>query len=180
MSSDSDNTDDPDKPARKKQPSSPKVDQREATPDAQHHDDGPDARGRFAGAAPGRSSARTRGVVVEVLARHQSERSRPSEGRWFFSYRIEIRNEGTQSVQLMSRRWLIRDAEGREEEVRGPGVIGEQPLLAPGESFIYCSGCPLETPLGSMSGHFEMVGEDGVEFLAEVARFDLTEPYAIN
>ena len=126
------------------------------------------------------SVARTRGVLVEVRARYLPERSSPAEGRWLFAYTIRITNEGDTRVQLMSRHWVITDANGRVEEVRGPGVVGEQPVLAPGGSFEYTSGCPLSTPFGSMRGTYHMVTAEGDGFEAEVAPFALTEPHALH
>ena len=126
------------------------------------------------------SEATTQDVVVSVQASFIPERSQPVEGRWFFSYRIRIANHGDESVKLLNRHWIITDALGQVEEVRGPGVVGKQPLLAPGESFEYTSFCPLPTPFGTMEGSYEMVTEDGDRFHAEIARFTLTEPLAIN
>ena len=116
---------------------------------------------------------------VQVTARYSSEHSRPNDGKWFFLYTIVITNEGTDTVQLISRHWIITDAENRVEEVRGLGVIGQQPILEPGESFEYTSGCPLTTPFGSMSGSYQMKRADGGTFDIEVAPFALTEPYTI-
>ena len=126
------------------------------------------------------SVARTHGVLVEVRARYLPERSSPAEGRWMFAYTIRITNEGDTRVQLMSRHWIITDANGRVEEVRGPGVVGEQPVLSPGTSFEYTSGCPLSTPFGSMRGTYHMVTAEGDGFEAEVAPFALTEPHALH
>jgi ApaG protein len=126
------------------------------------------------------STARTRGIKVEVAARYLPERSNPAERRWLFAYRIRITNEGDETVQLVSRHWIITDANGREEEVRGPGVVGEQPVLEAGRSYEYTSGCPLPTPFGSMRGTYQMVTQDGVGFDAEIAPFALTEPTSIH
>jgi len=126
------------------------------------------------------SEATTQDVVVSVQASFIPERSQPAEGRWFFSYRIRIANHGHESVKLLNRHWIITDALGQVEEVRGPGVVGKQPLLAPGESFEYTSFCPLPTPFGTMEGSYEMVTEGGANFHAEIAPFTLTEPLAIN
>jgi ApaG protein len=128
----------------------------------------------------GDSSAVTRGILVEVQSRYVAERSRPLMNEFFFAYTIRISNQGGDTVQLVSREWLITDAEGHVEEVRGPGVVGEQPVLAPGEAFEYTSACPLTTPFGSMRGTYQMVTEGGDRFDAEIARFELAEPYAIN
>ena len=126
------------------------------------------------------SLASTEGILVEVESSFVPERSQPEQGRWFFAYRVRITNQGTDRVQLVSRHWIIADAHGSVEEVRGPGVVGEQPVLAPGESFEYTSFCPLETPFGSMRGTYEMMRRDGSRFDAEIAPFALAEPHAIN
>lgn len=128
----------------------------------------------------GNSEALTRGVRVNVSSEYVAERSRPLMNEYFFAYTIRIENQGRETVQLVSRHWQIRDAEGREEEVRGLGVVGEQPVLSPGEAFEYTSACPLGTPFGSMRGTYQMVTEGGERFDAEIAAFDLAEPYAIN
>ena len=127
-----------------------------------------------------RSEATTNGVSVSVEASYSPEHSAPEKSRWFFLYTITIANEGDQTVQLISRYWRITDATGELEEVRGPGVVGEQPVLNPGESFEYTSGCPLSTPFGSMEGTYEIVAEDQSSFDAEVARFELREEMAIH
>jgi ApaG protein len=126
------------------------------------------------------SEATTRGVVVKVYASYVPERSRPAEGRWFFSYRIHISNRGKEAVQLLNRHWVITDAHGVVEEVRGPGVIGEQPHLSPGESFEYTSFCPLATPFGTMEGSYELITDDGERFWAKIGLFTLSQPLAVN
>lgn len=126
------------------------------------------------------SRAVTQGLCVEVKARYSPEHSQPEANQWFFLYTIRISNEGSETCQLVSRYWIIRDATGRIEEVRGDGVVGEQPVLEPGESFEYTSGCPLSTPFGSMEGTYQMLTESGGSFDAEIARFDLREPRAIH
>ncbi|HXZ86042.1 MAG TPA: Co2+/Mg2+ efflux protein ApaG [Myxococcota bacterium] len=126
------------------------------------------------------SEAVTRGIRVAVRSRYVPERSRPLMNEFFFAYTIRISNEGGERVQLLSRAWLIEDAEGRIEEVRGPGVVGEQPVLAPGEAFEYTSACPLGTPFGSMRGSYQMVTEGGERFDAQIARFQLAEPHSIH
>jgi len=126
------------------------------------------------------SEATTREIEVTVRSSYVAERSQPVEGRWFFSYRIRISNRGPVPVQLLNRHWVITDPHGRVEEVRGPGVIGEQPLLPPGESFEYTSFCPLGTPFGTMEGSYEMVTEDGERFWANIGRFTLSQPLAVN
>ncbi|HSO24752.1 MAG TPA: Co2+/Mg2+ efflux protein ApaG [Chondromyces sp.] len=126
------------------------------------------------------STATTRGVKVTVRSSYVAERSQPAAGRWFFAYRIRITNRGTVPVRLLNRHWVITDAHGEVEEVRGPGVVGEQPTLAPGESFEYTSFCPLPTPFGTMEGSYEMVTADGERFWADIGRFTLSEPLAVN
>lgn len=128
----------------------------------------------------GSSEALTRGIRVSVSSKYVAERSRPLMNEYFFAYTIRISNEGRETAQLVSRAWLITDAEGHVEEVRGPGVVGEQPVLGPGEAFEYTSACPLSTPFGSMRGTYQMVTEKGERFDAEIAAFELAEPYAIN
>lgn len=123
------------------------------------------------------SEAVTHNVRVRVRAQYDPTRSNPSANQWFFLYTIEISNEGRQTVQLLSRHWIITDANGQVEEVRGLGVVGEQPVLAPGERFEYTSGCPLKTPFGSMRGTYQMVSENDERLAVEVAQFVLTEPY---
>jgi ApaG protein len=126
------------------------------------------------------SEAVTQGVRVRVKSTFDPERSRPSQNEWFFLYTIRISNEGRDTVQLLTRHWIITDATGHVEEVRGPGVVGEQPILAPGDAFEYTSGCPLSTPFGTMRGTYQMVKRDGERFDAEVAEFELSEPYTVH
>jgi len=126
------------------------------------------------------SEAETRGIHVRVDSRFESERSDPDSGNWFFSYTVRIRNVGQETVQLISRHWIITDGDGRTEEVRGPGVVGQQPVLQPGQSFQYTSGCPLGTSFGTMHGSYQMVTRSGESFDAEIAPFALGLPYAIN
>jgi ApaG protein len=127
-----------------------------------------------------RSEAVTRGIRVVVESQFEAERSAPDEGQWFFSYRVRIANEGEHVAQLLSRHWIITDGDGREQEVRGPGVVGEQPVLEPGEAFEYTSGCPLQTPVGSMRGTYRMVAPGGEAFDAVIAPFGLGEPRVVN
>jgi len=124
---------------------------------------------------PTRSEALTRGVRVSVTARYSPEYSDQSRRKWFFLYTIRITNEGSRTVQLLNRHWIITDANGEVEEVRGPGVVGQQPVLKQGESFEYTSGCPLETAFGSMQGSYEMQVDGGETFNANVAGFALRE-----
>lgn len=126
------------------------------------------------------SEAITNNVRVEVESQYAPERSQPFESEWFFLYTIRITNEGHTTVQLLSRHWIITDAIGKVEEVRGPGVVGEQPVLGPGESFQYTSGCPLKTSSGVMRGTYQMVTEDGDHFDVEIAPFALHEPYTVH
>ena len=126
------------------------------------------------------SEAITRGVVVHVESTYIPERSDPFGDRWFFAYRIRISNGGDEAVQLINRHWIITDANGRVEEVKGPGVVGQQPILEPGESFEYTSFCPLETPFGTMQGSYQMTSESGESFDAEIAEFSLSEPMTVN
>ena len=126
------------------------------------------------------SEAVTNNVRVEVESQYAPERSQPFEHQWFFYYTVRISNEGDDTVQLLSRHWIIRDATGHTEEVKGPGVVGEQPTLAPGESFQYTSGCPLPTSTGVMHGTYQMVAENGDHFDVEIAPFALHEPYTVH
>ena len=105
--------------------------------------------------------AQTGSMVVRVAVSYLAEQSAPSSGRWFWSYHVRIENDGDKPMQLLSRHWIIRDSRGNVSEVRGEGVVGEMPLIMPGASFDYVSGCPLPTPTGAMKGSYRMVGEDG-------------------
>ena len=127
------------------------------------------------------SEALTEGIRVRVSARYSPDHSQPSQRRWLFTYTVRIDNEGDDTVQLISRRWLITDAKGRVEEVEGPGVVGVQPTLPPGETFEYTSFCPLPTAFGTMEGAYQMVRTDsGDTFEATIAPFALSTPYAVN
>jgi ApaG protein len=126
------------------------------------------------------SEAVTRGIRIRVQSCYVPERSRPEDQEWFFAYRVRITNEGTETAQLVSRHWIITDANGHEEQVTGPGVVGKQPVLGPGESFEYTSFCPLPTAFGTMHGTYQMVTVSGERFDAEVAAFTLAEPHAIH
>ena len=127
------------------------------------------------------SDTTTRGVRILVRPRFIPEQSDPDNGQWLFAYHITIRNMGEQTVQLVSRHWVITNGEGRVEEVRGPGVVGYQPVLKPGEEFEYTSGCPLTTPVGTMHGEFNMVVQDsGETFDARIEPFRLAVPKALN
>lgn len=124
------------------------------------------------------SEATTQQIRVEVMSRHSPENSRP--GEWVFEYTVRITNLGRETVQLLSRHWIISDALDRIREIEGPGVIGEQPVLAAGASFKYSSWCPLKTPTGSMRGTYQMVRADGSHFDIEIAPFALRAPYTVQ
>src|SRR4029450_8536936 len=115
----------------------------------------------------------TRGVRVEVTPRYEKEQSDPERNYYFFSYHVTITNEGEERVQLMSRHWIITNGAGQVEEVKGPGVVGEQPILEQDESFVYTSFCPLKTPTGTMEGSYQMVTRTGESFEAKIPRFSL-------
>jgi ApaG protein len=117
---------------------------------------------------------------VQVRSTYVPERSSPVEHHYFFAYRVRISNEGGEAVQLVSREWIITDADGRVERVKGPGVVGEQPVLSPGQAFEYTSFCPLHTPIGSMEGSYQMVSAQGEQFDATIAPFSLAVPTALN
>ncbi len=117
-------------------------------------------------------------VTVRVASSYLAEQSDPSAGRWFWSYHIRIENRGPKSVQLLSRRWHIVDGRGAAHEVVGDGVVGDMPLIGPGSSYDYVSGCPLNTPTGSMEGSYRMVDEDGEGFDAAIPKFALIGPVA--
>jgi ApaG protein len=119
------------------------------------------------------SEAVTSGIRVEVLSRHSPENSRPQLDQWVFEYTVRITNQSEETVQLVSRHWIITDALEHVHEVKGLGVIGEQPVLAPGESFKYSSWCPLKTPTGAMRGTYQMVRTNGDPFEIEIAPFAL-------
>jgi ApaG protein len=126
------------------------------------------------------SEAVTRSVRVHVESEYAPERSEPGRNEWFFLYTVRISNEGAETVQLLTRHWIITDGTGHVEEVRGPGVVGKQPILKPGESFEYTSGCPLPTAFGVMEGTYQMITESGDRFDAKVAPFTLSEPYTVH
>ena len=125
------------------------------------------------------SEATTKNIRVRVHAQYDPGRSRPNQNLWFFLYTVSITNEGRDTVQLISRHWIITDGMGKVEEVQGPGVVGNQPVLAPGRGFEYTSGCPLTTPFGSMHGTYQMTNQDHEQFDIEIAPFTLTEPYSV-
>lgn len=117
----------------------------------------------------------TRGVRVEVECEYSSDRSNPERDYYFFAYHVTISNQGDSTVQLLSRHWIITDSNGKREEVRGPGVVGEQPVLEPGQSFEYTSFCPLSTPMGAMQGTYQMATKDGENFEVQIPTFSLIQ-----
>ena len=119
----------------------------------------------------------TRNIRVLVEPSFLDDQSEPDEDRYLWAYRITIENTGREPVQLLSRFWRIVDSRGRTREVRGPGVVGEQPVIEPGESFEYTSGAPLETPSGFMSGSYRMRGANGEDFEIGIPMFALQSPY---
>lgn len=116
----------------------------------------------------------TDGITVRVAVSYLAEQSNPAAQRWFWTYHIRIENGSERSVQLLSRSWRITDGRGIVHEVHGEGVVGEMPLIAPGGSFDYVSGCPLETPQGSMAGFYHMVDENGTAFDIRIPEFQLS------
>lgn len=118
----------------------------------------------------------TRQIEVTVEPNFLPERSSAEQNRYFWSYTIVITNTGAETVQLRTRHWIITDASGRQQEVKGEGVVGEQPVLAPGEHFKYTSGVPLSTASGFMTGRYQMVSESGERFEIEVPTFSLDSP----
>jgi len=115
-------------------------------------------------------------IRVDVETSYLDEQSDPREGRYVFAYTITIKNEGQVPARLLSRHWVITDANGKVEEVRGEGVIGEQPYLKPGQGFRYSSGAVIETPVGAMQGSYQMLGDDGAQFDAPIEPFRLAMP----
>jgi ApaG protein len=118
--------------------------------------------------------------TVSVSPRFLAEQSDPESDKYLFAYTIRIVNSGEAAAQLLSRHWIITDANQHVEEVRGPGVVGEQPRLAPGEAFEYTSGCPLPTPFGSMRGSYQCVAEDGTAFEVPIPEFLLSVPRTLH
>jgi ApaG protein len=117
---------------------------------------------------------------VSVVPQYLAEQSNPDEDEYLFAYTVTVRNTGEVAAKLLSRHWIITDADGDVEEVRGDGVVGEQPVLRPGEAFQYTSGCPLTTPVGSMKGTYHCVAEDGMRFDAAVPEFILSMPRVLH
>jgi ApaG protein len=126
------------------------------------------------------SDTTTNGIRVQVTTRYLPERSTPSDKQFWFSYHIRISNVGLETAQLISRHWVITNADGEEQEVDGPGVVGEQPVLAPGAAFDYTSYCNLTTNVGTMHGTYTMVTPGGTTFEAMIAAFTLAMPNALN
>ena len=126
------------------------------------------------------SDTTTRGIRIEVRSTYIPERSSPNEEEFFFTYHVRISNVGHETAQLVSREWTITNAEGEVERVKGPGVVGQQPVLQPGGSFEYSSYCPLRTSVGSMHGTYQMVTDKGDQFDAVIAPFTLAVPNALN
>ncbi len=126
------------------------------------------------------SDTTTNGIRVQVKAAFLPDRSSPRENHFHFAYQITISNTGTETAQLISRHWIITDADGDVQEVQGPGVVGEQPILEPGASFDYTSFCPLKTNVGTMEGTYQMLRANGEAFDARIAPFTLAVPNALN
>jgi ApaG protein len=126
------------------------------------------------------SVAITDGIRVTVTSRYLPEQSSPAGHRYVFAYTVRVANEGKRPAKLRSRHWIITDANGKVDEVKGPGVVGEQPHLEPGASFQYTSGCILETPRGAMHGSYQMLRDDGSGFDADIAPFSLSMPVELN
>jgi len=122
------------------------------------------------------SSAVTQGIRVTVSSTYVADQSAPAQGRYVFAYTVAIANDGAQPAQLRTRHWIITDASGKVEEVKGDGVVGKQPRLQPGQRFQYTSHCVLTTPLGTMHGSYQMVRDDGSGFDAAIAPFSLASP----
>ncbi|MCA9550431.1 MAG: Co2+/Mg2+ efflux protein ApaG [Myxococcales bacterium] len=122
--------------------------------------------------------ATTQGVRVRVVSKYLAHQSAPASNRFVFSYEVTITNEGQETVQLRTRHWIITDGNQRVEEVRGEGVVGEKPVLEPGQSFQYTSGCILKTTFGTMHGTYQMYRKDGSRFDAEIPAFLLAAPFA--
>ncbi len=119
-------------------------------------------------------------IVVSVTPQYLPDQSEPAEQQFVFAYTVRITNNGKQAAQVISRHWIITDGDQKTEEVRGLGVVGQQPLLSPGETFEYTSGCPLSTPVGTMQGSYHCVGENGIPFDVEIAEFVLAMPRSLH
>jgi ApaG protein len=126
------------------------------------------------------SDCTTRGIRIEVRSEFLAERSSPREEQYLFQYHVRISNVGTETAQLVSREWIITNADGEVERVKGPGVVGEKPVLAPGAAFEYTSFCPLKTAVGTMQGSYQMVTQDGTRFDATISAFTLAVPRSLH
>lgn len=122
----------------------------------------------------------TRGIEISVASEYLSQQSQPEKGAYMFIYHVTVNNRGQETAQLISRHWIITNADGQVSEVRGPGVVGHQPVLKPGMSFAYSSFCPLNTPIGSMRGSYQMTTASGEGFDAVIMPFTLAVPEALN
>jgi len=119
-------------------------------------------------------------IKIDALVKYIAEQSDEADSRYVFSYSITITNNGDSAVQLLSRHWVITDSNNQVQEVRGQGVVGEQPVIKPGESYGYTSGTVLSTPVGTMTGSYQMVGEDGTKFDATIPQFVLSVPRVLH
>ena len=126
------------------------------------------------------SDTTTRGIRIHVESSYLADRSSPRDSQYLFAYHVRISNVGTETAQLVSREWIITSADGEVERVKGPGVVGEQPVLSPGAAFEYTSYCPLKTSVGSMQGSYQMTTAEGEKFDAQIAPFTLAVPHALN
>ena len=126
------------------------------------------------------SIATTRGIRVRVDPQYDPQRSKPYLGQWFFLYTVTIENLAEETVQLLTRHWIITDGDGEVQEVKGDGVVGETPYLKPGEGFCYTSGTMMRTPIGTMHGSYQMIADDGVNFDAEIPSFSLNVPNMLH
>src|SRR5688500_19857838 len=126
------------------------------------------------------SDTTTRGIRIQVTSTYLSDRSSPKDSQYLFAYHVRISNVGTETAQLVSREWIITNADGEVERVKGPGVVGEKPLLAPGGTFEYTSFCPLKTAVGTMQGSYQMVTQDGTRFDAAISAFTLAVPRSLH
>ncbi len=119
-------------------------------------------------------------IDIDVATRFVDDQSAPEEGRYVFAYTIRIHNRGDRAARLLGRHWIITDANGKVKEVEGPGVVGEQPWLQPGEGYEYTSGAVLETDIGTMKGSYDMIADDGTQFAAPVPEFTLSIPRTLH
>ncbi|MGJ8670560.1 MAG: Co2+/Mg2+ efflux protein ApaG [Oceanococcus sp.] len=126
------------------------------------------------------SDTSTQGIRIQVVAEYLPEQSQPQRDRFVFAYHIDIGNHSDHVVQLMDRHWLITNGRGEMEEVRGSGVVGLQPIIHPGEHFRYSSGCPLDTPVGTMEGHYDLKTGDGEIIKARIGVFRLAQPGSLH